>query len=89
MSENVDSKELAVEIVEYLTYELDKEVSTRIEILNIAHRFNEAGSTKRVLERAEKFAEFVFRRDTMDAATKAIQEVLKRHDIVVNTDVPS
>ena len=89
MSKTVDAKELAYEIGEYLSYKLKLEFDTRIQILNQAYKFNSQESDEKIVERAERFAKFVFSKEAMVSIYEEIHETLKNRGISLTNDDPA
>lgn len=70
----VSSYGLASRIIEQYQDELYRETDIRIRILDLAQKFNNVSSAEEIVERAEKFAKFVFSYEKAAECLKAAVE---------------
>ena len=89
MSKTVDAQELADAITEYLSYKIINEFDTRIRILDQAQKFSDSKTTEQIIDRAEKFAKFVFSKDAMACIGEEVHETVKHRGISLTNDDPA
>lgn len=86
----VNSESLAGDIIEQYQNELYRETEIRLRILDLAEKFNNIGSVEEIVDRAEKFAKFVFSHEKAAECLKAAVEDVFRNQYYTEKDaVPS